>query len=246
MCNGGPGDISRDYEFTRWDDVERFGNDFASDERESPYRESAVLIATRTLNRLMPKFEQRLAQHISVRATPDDVAFAIKSLNRSDMCGSQNCLRVRNFGNQAVNPAANFWQAAQAFGVTAVHTGERHEVAGGLIGQFWKRGYGIRKTVDAEDFTTFHQTGYTKVLTNFWFSEYHSGKTTIRTETRIHSLDPLARRKFSLCWAVVGIGIRLYMRSVLHVARAFSWQPPRSAALRISCELKFSQFSHMY
>jgi menaquinone-dependent protoporphyrinogen oxidase len=44
MNNGGPGDTSRDYEFTRWDDVGRFAKDFANDERESPYRESSVLL----------------------------------------------------------------------------------------------------------------------------------------------------------------------------------------------------------
>jgi menaquinone-dependent protoporphyrinogen oxidase len=217
--NGGPGDTSRDYEFTRWDDVGRFAKDFANDERESPYRESSVPFATRTLNLLMPKFEQRLVQHISVRATPDEVGLAINSLNRSDTWFAEFLARVRNFGNQAVNPPTNFWQAAQAFGETAIHTGERHEVAGGLIGQFWKRGYGIRRLPDAEAFTDFREPGYTKVLTNFWFAEYHSGKTTIRTETRIHSLDPLARRKFRLYWSVVGIGIRLYMWSVLHGIR---------------------------
>lgn len=106
--NGGPGGTSRDYEFTRWDDVGRLAKDFANDERESPYRESLVPFATRTLNLLMPKFEQRLVQHISVRATPDEVGLAINSLNRSDTWFAEFLARVRNFGNQAVNPLATF------------------------------------------------------------------------------------------------------------------------------------------
>jgi hypothetical protein len=96
--NGGPADTSRDYDPTRWDHVERSAKDFANGESESPFRQSSIPFATRTLNVLMSEFEQRLVQRIYVLATPDEVGVAIKSLNRSDMWLAEFLARLRNFG----------------------------------------------------------------------------------------------------------------------------------------------------
>jgi len=59
------------------------------------------------------------------------------------------------------------------------------------------------------------------VATNFWFGDYRDGKTTVRTETRIHSLGMKSRRRFHGYWSLVSGGVYLYMGSVLRgIARS--------------------------
>ena len=232
--SGGPGNTSKDHELTRWDEVARFAEQFANDAGESEFRATSVPLATRVLNVLMPEYEHRLVQRLAVRATPDQVGAALKSLERADMPFAEWLAGVRDFGKPNGNPPPDLFHAAEAFGGTAIDTGQPHEVAGGLVGQFWKRDYGIRRVPDAASFQEFSDPEYSKALTNFWFDEFRDGKTVIRTETRIHSLGPAAQRSFRVYWFVVGLGIRLYMSSILRgVRRAAArgaWNPKIMAA----------------
>jgi len=216
---GGPTDTSQDHEFTRWDEVARFARDFAENARESSFRGESVSLATRTLNSLMPEYEHRLVQKLSVHATPEQVVSAITCLEGADMPLAELLARIRNFGRKISEPPADFLEAAEAFGAIAINTGQPYEMVGGLIGQFWKRDFGIRRVRDQEEFQAFRDPECTKALTNFWFDEFRNGKTVIRTETRIHSLGPQAQRRFRAYWIVVGLGIRLYMLSVLRGIR---------------------------
>jgi len=216
---GGPTDTSQDHEFTRWDEVARFARDFAENARESSFRGESVSLATRTLNSLMPEYEHRLVQKLSVYATPEQVVSAITCLEGADMPLAELLARIRNFGRKISEPPADFLEAAEAFGAIAINTGQPYEMVGGLIGQFWKRDFGIRRVRDQEEFQAFRDPECTKALTNFWFDEFRNGKTVIRTETRIHSLGPQAQRRFRAYWIVVGLGIRLYMLSVLRGIR---------------------------
>ncbi len=218
--SGGPTDTSRDHELTRWDKVSRFVEDFASGAEQSPFRAQSVPLATRTLNRLMPEYEHRLVQQFGMRATPDEVGAALKSLDRADVPLAELLARIRNFGRSSpAKEPSSFLQAAAVFGALPIAESQRHEFAGALVGQFWKRGFGIRRLQNLDGFLSFREAGYTKVLTNFWFDESRKGKTTVRTETRIHSLDPAAERRFNFYWFFAGLGIRLYMLSILRGIR---------------------------
>jgi menaquinone-dependent protoporphyrinogen oxidase len=212
---GGPTDTSRDYEFTRWDEVARFAQHVDHDVVQSPYRAVSISLATRTLNELMPEFEQRLVQEITVNASPGKVRTAIESMELADMPLAETLASIRNFGRACHEHALTFQQAAALFGVLNIHLMQRHEIAGALIGQFWKRDYGIRAMRNVEEFKDFDDPAYTKALTNFWFDDYRNGKTMVRAETRIHSLGAKSRRRFHGYWSVVSPGVRLYMASVL-------------------------------
>jgi len=218
---GRPTDTSKDYEFTRWQDVARFAQDFDHDASDSPYRAESISLATRTLDELMPQFEQRIVQEIRVSASPEEVGAAIESMELADMPLAEILAWIRSFGRVSGEHPTTFQQAAAVLGVLPIPTKQPHEVVGALIGQFWKRDYGIRLLRNLEDFQAFQDPGYTKAVTNFWFDDYRHGKTVVRTETRIHSLGTKSRRRFHGYWSIVSPGVRLYMGSTLRgIARS--------------------------
>ena len=218
---GGPTDTSKDYELTRWQEVVRFAQDFDHGALDSPYRAESISLATRTLDELMPQFEQRMVQEIRVPASPEEVGAAIESMERADMPLAEILVWIRNLGRTSDEHPVTFQQAAAAFGVLPIPTKQPHEVVGALIGQFWKLDYGIRLVRNLQEFQAFHDPGYTKAVTNFWFDDYRRGKTVVRTETRIHSLGTKSRRRFHGYWSIVSPGVRLYMGSTLRaIARS--------------------------
>lgn len=223
---GGPTDTRRDHELTRWDDVLRMALDFAGNFPTSKFRGDLLHLATRRLNSLMPHFEQRIVHRIDIRKNVSQVREAMNRLEPSDMPLGELLARIRTIG-QARQPSVPFFEGAERFGVVPIEASHR-EVIGGLMGQFWKRTFGIRRFPDAQSFINFNEDGYTKVLTSFWF-ESLPGKhpvTRVRTETRIHSLSADARARFALYWFLLGPGIRLYMRSMLRGLRRAAERPP--------------------
>lgn len=230
---GGPTDTSRDFELTRWNDVERFAHDFQEGALHSSFNGELVPLATRSLNELVPQFEQRIVQRITVEATPEEVRDALEFLELRDMPLAQILAAIRNLGKKSAEKPVSFRQAAAAFGALEIETNKPHEAMGALIGQFWTKDYGVRRMRSREEFKEFENPAYTKALTNFWFGEFSGGRTLVRTETRIHSLGPDARKRFRRYWGAVGLGIRLYMRSVLRGIRRSAirrWQHRAVAA----------------
>jgi len=218
---GGPTETTKDFELTRWEEVTRFAQDFDEGADGSPYRATAVELATRTLNELLPEYEQRMVQEILIHATPDEVKSAIESLELTDMPLADILGWIRNLGSTHDERPVNFQQAACAFGALPIRTKQPHEIAGALVGQFWKLSYGIQMMRNVEEFKAFTDPIYTKAVTNFWFGEYRDGKTTVRTETRIHSLGMKSRRRFHGYWSLASAGVYLYMGSVLRgIARS--------------------------
>jgi menaquinone-dependent protoporphyrinogen oxidase len=216
---GGPTDTTRDFELTRWNEVASFAKDFMEGAALSPFDADLVPLATRALSQLAPEFEQRIVQRIAVDATPEEVREALETLEPGDMPLAEIVARIRNFGRGTAAKPATFREAAAAFGALAIETHQPHELLGVLTGQFWKKDYAIRRMRSLEEFKAFEDPAYTKALTNFWFDESRDGKTLVRTETRIHSLGPDSRQSFRLYWDVVGLGVRLYMGSVLRGIR---------------------------
>lgn len=215
---GGPTDTARDFEFTCWSEVERFARDFYEGAARSPFDARLVSLATRTLNKFAPEFEQRIVQQIAVEAAPDEIRDALESLEPADMPLAEWLAWLRNFGRE-VEKQASFREEAVAFGALEIDTHQPHEILGALTGRFWTRDYGIRRMRTVEEFRAFANPAFTKALTNFWFDEFRDGKTLVRTETRIHSLGPDSRENFAMYWGTVSLGVRLYMASVLRGIR---------------------------
>ncbi len=215
---GGPTDIRNDYFLTRWNEVSQFAADFFNDEPQSRYRADKVPHATAMLNALLPDFEQRIVQRLSLTGVPEEVRAALETMELEDMPLAGGLAWIRNLGRKSPNQSRHtlFHDSAEAFGSLPIASNQPHEIMGALIGQFWKRDFGIHRLCNMDEFRTFSEPGYVKVLTNFSFGESCDCQTVVRTETRIHATDAGAARRFGLYWQAVSPGIHLYMRSVLH------------------------------
>lgn len=210
--HGGPVDTSRDYQMTRWNEVALLARTITSG-IGGAFDGTRLALPGRTLDGLMPEFEHRLVQRVRVDADWDAVMRAMESLTPSDMPMASLLARIRTPWSEAGGDV-RFGEAADRFGVVRIPSppGER---VGGLIGRFWKPGFDVRRFSDHEAFLAFDDRRYTRVLTSFSLERHGDGSRWLRTETRIHSLGAGARIRFRVYWLCLGLGIRLYMRSVL-------------------------------
>lgn len=101
------------------------------------------------------------------------------------------------------------------------------ELVVGTVGQFWKlRGSSSPKLANAQEFLAFNQLDYAKAAMNFYLDDQaRDGTVTLRTETRIYALDPIARKKFARYWHVIYPGSALIRREWL---RAIQQRAERS------------------
>lgn len=179
-------DTSRDHDLTSWDTVSLFADHVAQNAITSPFRSTSLSLPSRSLDRLMPVFEHRVTEHLTVDARPDEIRAAVE----------------------------HRWPAAGS-GFVRIQHAESHEVIGGLVGQFWKRDLGLQPLKDEGEFVAFQRPGYSKAITDIWFDDAREGGTILRTETRIHSLGPDAPWHPAWYWFAVTRGIRRYVRGVL-------------------------------
>ncbi len=221
---GGPVDISRDYELTDWERVSSFVDaivkqNFTSNpdvrfltERRFP--------RDRNMDRLSPEFEQIWATEIVVNRPSAEVFNTLNTLEASEMKLANFLTQLRTLGQAAPAPSGeSFMKSAEKFGNVSLIYDPPREIAAGLIGQFWKLGFGIRK-VSQDEFQRFNEAGYSKVVSNFFIEDIPSTNLTrVYSEMRIHSTSPDAAWKFRLYWMVFNIGIHLFMRSALIALR---------------------------
>jgi hypothetical protein len=97
-------------------------------------------------------------------------------------------------------------------GFVEVHRDE-HSLAAGYFGRPWTPAGGGRRLTPAE-FAAFEDPGYAKVVTDF-VATAESGRTRLRTTTRIHITDERSARAFRLYWLVVHPGSLAVRRSWL-------------------------------
>ena len=79
------------------------------------------------------------------------------------------------------------------------------ELVLGTIGQFWRLRGGVSPEIaGAQDFLMFDHPDYAKATLNF-FIEGGNGERRSRviTETRVHLLDPVTRKKFATYWRLI-------------------------------------------
>lgn len=73
-------DTTRDYDLTSWETVGRFADDVFQDHPASQFRSSALSLPGRTLDRVMPAFDERVTARMTVDATPDEIGAAIAKI----------------------------------------------------------------------------------------------------------------------------------------------------------------------
>lgn len=212
-------DTNTNYEFTDWKAVAAFVNDFATQRADSPYATGRRLPEERDLGKLMPEFEQHWALDTVIAAPPERVYAAFQNLNPKNMRLAEVLGKLRTFGKREQAPAKTFSEAAERFGNVSLVDEPNKEIVAGLVGQFWKRDFGIRR-VKPEEFPAFSEPGYAKVLSAFRIDPVPGTQTSrVHSVMRIHATSDDAAKKFNRYWMLLNPGIKLYMRSMLAALR---------------------------
>jgi hypothetical protein len=97
------------------------------------------------------------------------------------------------------------------------------ELVYGAIGRFWQpRGPDLVRLSAAEQFCSFNEPGYAKLVLNFHIEALSELRCRLSTQTRIAVTDGAALCKFAVYWAIIraGSGIirRLWLRAIAHEA----------------------------
>jgi hypothetical protein len=88
----------------------------------------------------------------------------------------------------------------------------------GAAARPWKRNVTFR-TIPQEEFATFAEPDYVKIVWTLEADPIGSERTRFRTETRVEATDAAARRKFFWYWMAFGIGVRFIRWNMLRELR---------------------------
>lgn len=145
------------------------------------------------IEQLLPEYDYVRRYKLFVPAPPEKVYEAYKRTNFSD--------------SKVVNALMWIRGLKRADGKNFIHDHFQHyyddkkEVVLGLVAQPWKY-RGKMKDLTLDEFSSFTEPGWTKILWNFSF-EGKDGGTLVTTETRMLCTDSASRRKFKLYWTFV-------------------------------------------
>ena len=185
------------------------------------------------LDDIMTKLQFDEMYRVSIDALPGRTLEAVKQATPGEMPLVRLLFRIRSlpavFSGGGGLPTARseplFWQM-MASGFVFLGEEPGREVVGGVIVQPWKLGGSPPLTIkDAREFVAFEKPGYMKTALNF-FVEPKSGRTELRTETRVLTTDPASRRRFEYYWKMIRPGSAAIRRSWLRAAKRRAERSP--------------------
>ncbi len=146
-----------------------------------------------------------------INADPAEVWDALTTLSLDQLTLTRPLLTIRRLGRRtpgpskpllADGPVSMFQLSAPAYAV------------GGAVGRPWQLRPTRRDITSLEEFTRFAEPGWVKYLMDFQLQSRNGG-VQLTTETRGHSTDRHARRRFALYWAIIRPASGLIRRDML-------------------------------
>ena len=186
------------------------------------------------IDRVLPRFDATIIEHIVVDAPPEVVVRTAREMDFLQihtplvdalMAARGLPARIgRRFGNRPAPPPPPAMRLADLFDAPGsadalegwVGLGEEpgRELVFGAVGKFWQASIDWR-TVTAEAFPTFDEPDHAKIAAGFSVREYGSHRTLLSYEARTAATDPAARRKFLRYWRLVRWFVGVVMRAAL-------------------------------
>lgn len=180
---------------------------------------------TLLVDHFMPVYDFHEVHSIVVEATPDRIFRAIKEVTAAEIPVFRALVALRALPARLVGRGGTWFGATQPLLQEAVSSGSvvllaeipHRELVLGTIGQFWKAfGSSCVPLASMQGFLTFDQPEYAKVTINFSVDGQQSERGRhVTTETRIHPLDAVARKRFAMYWRLISPGSALTRRTWL-------------------------------
>ncbi|MGU3292042.1 hypothetical protein [Williamsia sp. M5A3_1d] len=171
---------------------------------------------TTALQQLIPVYHFRETHRRHVSAPPHEVWSALTGLTSDQLRTTAALMALRHPGATAVRGRNLFTNGP----VRMLAVDEPRSATGAAIMKPWQPRPPRHDVESLEEFTAFDEPGWTKVLTDFRLVE-NNGTTTLFTETRGYSTDPVSTRLFAVYWTLIRWASGLVRRDMLAaVARA--------------------------
>jgi hypothetical protein len=170
------------------------------------------------LDRFMPEYEVAERHHVRVMASPEITLAAAADADLRESSLVRGIFRARELVLGA-EPAGATRPKGLVADVTSLGWGVLAEAPGreivvGAITQPWM-GNVVFRALPPDQFRAFRDPGYVKIVWTLRADPAGLAESVFRTETRVSTTDPSARRKFRWYWARFSPGIVLIRRMML-------------------------------
>jgi len=158
------------------------------------------------IDRFLPQYQFSEAHEIIIRAPAARVLDLALKVDMADDPVVAGLLRLRGIPARlrvALGGAArpDLWRGFGLHSFTPLGR-EDHEIAFGLIGQFWQSTGGLVPTATAEAFAAFDQPGVAKLVMNFMACA-DGPATRLQTRTHVHCPDAATLKRFRPYWLLI-------------------------------------------
>jgi hypothetical protein len=175
------------------------------------------------LDRFIPTYEVAERHHIRV-AAPADITFAAAcdvDLQQSPTIGAIFKARELILGSSsdAQKRPRGLVALTRSLGWGVLAEVPDREIVLGAVTRPWDADV-VFRAVPPEDFATFNDPDYVKIVWTLRADEVGERESVARTETRVVSTDELARERFRKYWSVFSPGIALIRLATLKLVKA--------------------------
>jgi hypothetical protein len=174
------------------------------------------------LDRFMPDYEVVERHHVRVMAPAAITLAAAADTNlmesgivRAIFAGRQLLLGSRPNGPEP----KGLLEATLALGWRILAERPGREIVVGAVTQPWLANV-VFRGIEPEDFERFREPGYVKIVWTLRADPLSEVESIFRTETRVMTTDPVARRRFRWYWARVAAGVSLIRRMSLGLVKS--------------------------
>jgi hypothetical protein len=173
------------------------------------------------LDRFMPEFEIREV-HLTRVAAPAELTYAVAEeldLRSSPIVKAIFAGRELFMGaTPRERKPQSFLAEVRSLGWRVLSEEPGHHLVMGAVTQPWEAEVQFRG-VPPEDFAGFSEPGYAKIVWSIVAEPSSPNSSVFRTETRVATTEPEARRRFRRYWSFVSPGVLLIRKEMLRLVR---------------------------
>jgi hypothetical protein len=194
----------------------------------------AATLTPRLIDEVLPRYEAREVDDISVAARPAEVYRALEELTLGELHVFRALRGVRRLpgrlgrsrrrtvtpGRPSIpDPDARLLDSGVRLGFAVLGSRPGSELVIGAAGQPWRPAGGVIATIrDRGEFEAFDRSGFAKVAIGFRLEEIPGG-TRVVAETRVDTTDALTHRRFDTYWKVIRVWSGAVRRTWLRAIR---------------------------
>ena len=174
------------------------------------------------LDRFMPEYDVVERHHAHVRAPAEITLSTAAAIDLRQSAIVRTIFRARELvlrpsAGEAARPHGLLAEMKSlGWGVLAETPGR--EIVVGAFTQPWMADV-VFRALPPDEFAAFQAPGYVKIAWTLRADPVGREESIFRTETRVATVDPTARRKFRWYWARFSPGIVLIRRAMLHTVK---------------------------